>query len=318
MDVYSPLDTKLNASDREALRGGYRRSSLPGYTDASAPHLIVTYCALLLLAILRDDFGQLDKVGSVFRTGLSGRGWRVRTDIPRAEDYMGLCKVREGKYEHSHSSEVPGTLPHFSFLPSPLKAALPPSTIQKLPQRAQYLYQWSRIPVIFVAPFIICPISPPLSTDPEPFTLSEDVPAQSWLITSLERSRHVEHCNRRFAGLPASLTGIDGSRMALAFYCPGTMDICGALDTKSGALECEAWRGWMRAPAGWTILGGWTRRGLCASPGLARTRTEVLISREIRFTTTPGADDADLRMRYRSFVMCSSSLTAPARTFGAL
>ncbi|KAI0026525.1 hypothetical protein K488DRAFT_92392 [Vararia minispora EC-137] len=91
------------------------------------------------------------------------------------------------------------------------------------------------------------PDSPPLATDPEPFTHPEDVPAQSGLITSLERSRHVVHCNRRFAGLPASLTDIDRSQMALAFYCRGTMNICGALDTRLSAPECEAWQGWIWA-----------------------------------------------------------------------
>jgi geranylgeranyl transferase type-1 subunit beta len=35
------------------------------YTDVSAPHLIMTYCALLSLAILRDDFAQLDRAGLV-------------------------------------------------------------------------------------------------------------------------------------------------------------------------------------------------------------------------------------------------------------
>jgi len=37
----------------------------PVYNEASTPHLIMTYCALLSLAILRDDYKQLDRAGLV-------------------------------------------------------------------------------------------------------------------------------------------------------------------------------------------------------------------------------------------------------------
>ncbi|KAI0026291.1 hypothetical protein K488DRAFT_92916 [Vararia minispora EC-137] len=39
----------------------FTAGTLPAYTDASAPHLTMTSCALLLLMILHDDFKRLDR-----------------------------------------------------------------------------------------------------------------------------------------------------------------------------------------------------------------------------------------------------------------
>ncbi|KAI0035231.1 terpenoid cyclases/protein prenyltransferase alpha-alpha toroid [Vararia minispora EC-137] len=180
-----------------------------------------------------------------------------------------------------------------------------------------------------------------MATDPEPFTLPEDVSAQPVPIPPLERSRHVAHCNRCLAGLPASLTDIDSSRMVLAFYCLGVMDVYSALDMKLSASDREAWRGWIWAQQAGGEHGTGFRPGpfmtrvrqpgytdasaphlimtYCALLSLAILRDDFRrldragLVRFVRacqdtnggFTTTPGADDADLRMCYCAFVVCS-------------
>ena len=42
---------------------------------------------------------------------------------------------------------------------------------------------------------------------------------------TLERERHFMHCRRCLMGLPGREVGHDESRMAIVFYCLGSMDL---------------------------------------------------------------------------------------------
>ncbi|KAE9396109.1 terpenoid cyclases/Protein prenyltransferase [Gymnopus androsaceus JB14] len=84
LDLLKMVQDKISSSDRESWRewiweqqtsGKYGAGFRPGpfmstgpsststYTDYDTPHIIMTYTALLTLAILRDDFSRLDKRG---------------------------------------------------------------------------------------------------------------------------------------------------------------------------------------------------------------------------------------------------------------
>ncbi|KAF9068590.1 terpenoid cyclases/protein prenyltransferase alpha-alpha toroid [Rhodocollybia butyracea] len=86
LDLLKMLQDKVSMTDRESwqewiweqhTRGKYGSGFRPSpfmtvsseverttsYTDYDTPHIIMTYTALLTLAILRDDFSQLDKQG---------------------------------------------------------------------------------------------------------------------------------------------------------------------------------------------------------------------------------------------------------------
>ncbi|PPQ65900.1 hypothetical protein CVT26_000920 [Gymnopilus dilepis] len=64
-------------------------------------------------------------------------------------------------------------------------------------------------------------------------------------LPRLNRIAHVGHCKRCLSGLPAAKTEVDASRLALAFYCIGSLDLLGVLETSVPEGEREEWRAWL-------------------------------------------------------------------------
>ncbi|TFK93292.1 terpenoid cyclases/Protein prenyltransferase [Polyporus arcularius HHB13444] len=62
---------------------------------------------------------------------------------------------------------------------------------------------------------------------------------------SLSRKGHASHSRRCLIGLPFSQVDIDSSRIALAFYCLGTLDILNSIEDQSSELDRETWREWL-------------------------------------------------------------------------
>ncbi|KAH9970690.1 hypothetical protein BGW80DRAFT_1327488, partial [Lactifluus volemus] len=46
-------------------------------------------------------------------------------------------------------------------------------------------------------------------------------------------------------GLPASLVEMDASRMAIGFYCLGTLDVTGFAERKITRSDREGWKAWI-------------------------------------------------------------------------
>ncbi|KAI0315596.1 terpenoid cyclases/protein prenyltransferase alpha-alpha toroid [Amylostereum chailletii] len=86
-------------------------------------------------------------------------------------------------------------------------------------------------------------------------------------LPPFDKPRHAAHCNRCIGGLPSSLIEIDSSRMAVGFYCLGTMDVLGVLDKKISATDRESWREWI-----WGQQAGGTTYCALASLYLVPTR----------------------------------------------
>jgi geranylgeranyl transferase type-1 subunit beta len=63
--------------------------------------------------------------------------------------------------------------------------------------------------------------------------------------TPLARTAHARHCKHCLFGLPASQTGLDTSRMAVSFYCIGSLDLLGLVDTDSSETSREEWGTWI-------------------------------------------------------------------------
>ncbi|KAF9005545.1 terpenoid cyclases/protein prenyltransferase alpha-alpha toroid [Cyathus striatus] len=61
-------------------------------------------------------------------------------------------------------------------------------------------------------------------------------------LPRLARSAHAAHCKRCIAGLPVAQTDIDGSRLALAFYCIGSLDLLGVDILQR---ERDDWKQWI-------------------------------------------------------------------------
>ncbi|TFK40478.1 terpenoid cyclases/protein prenyltransferase alpha-alpha toroid [Crucibulum laeve] len=66
-------------------------------------------------------------------------------------------------------------------------------------------------------------------------------------LPALARLGHASHCKRCLDGLPDSQTDIDASRLALAFYCIGSLDLLGILKDATPKLDRdrESWREWI-------------------------------------------------------------------------
>ncbi|KAF8073552.1 terpenoid cyclases/protein prenyltransferase alpha-alpha toroid [Lyophyllum atratum] len=61
-------------------------------------------------------------------------------------------------------------------------------------------------------------------------------------LPPLARGGHTAHCIRCLQALPESQTEVDASRMALAFYCIGSLDLLGTIQEKT---DREEWREWI-------------------------------------------------------------------------
>ncbi|KAL1946071.1 hypothetical protein VTO73DRAFT_15198 [Trametes versicolor] len=62
---------------------------------------------------------------------------------------------------------------------------------------------------------------------------------------ALGKGGHAAHCKRCLIALPFSQVEIDPSRIAVVFYCLGTLDILGHLEKQSSDLDRESWRSWL-------------------------------------------------------------------------
>ncbi|OBZ71710.1 Geranylgeranyl transferase type-1 subunit beta [Grifola frondosa] len=64
-------------------------------------------------------------------------------------------------------------------------------------------------------------------------------------LSSLGRSGHSSHCRMCLLGLPFSQVEVDSSRIAVVFYCLGTLDLLGVVESKTSEIERETWRAWL-------------------------------------------------------------------------
>ncbi|KAG1743173.1 terpenoid cyclases/protein prenyltransferase alpha-alpha toroid [Suillus paluster] len=68
------------------------------------------------------------------------------------------------------------------------------------------------------------------------------------LLTSLpplRKGSHATHCKRCLSGLPSSQVDIDPAKLALSFYCLGSLDVSDELEKKAKDWEREQWREWI-------------------------------------------------------------------------
>ncbi|KAF9241099.1 terpenoid cyclases protein prenyltransferase [Melanogaster broomeanus] len=67
-------------------------------------------------------------------------------------------------------------------------------------------------------------------------------------LPPLARGAHAAHCRRCLTGLPGSQVDIDPSKLALAFYCLGSLDLTGQFANESTKpSDQELWRQWVWA-----------------------------------------------------------------------
>ncbi|KAI0783426.1 terpenoid cyclases/Protein prenyltransferase [Abortiporus biennis] len=59
------------------------------------------------------------------------------------------------------------------------------------------------------------------------------------------RTGHAAHCNRCLTGLPSSQIDVDAQTLAVGFYCLGTLDILGLLESKTNEVERKDWKEWI-------------------------------------------------------------------------
>lgn len=64
-------------------------------------------------------------------------------------------------------------------------------------------------------------------------------------LPPLSKGGHATHCKRCLSGLPASQVDIDPAKLALSFYCLGSLDVSGELEKKTKDWEREHWREWI-------------------------------------------------------------------------
>ncbi|KAJ7119860.1 terpenoid cyclases/protein prenyltransferase alpha-alpha toroid [Mycena epipterygia] len=71
------------------------------------------------------------------------------------------------------------------------------------------------------------------------------MPNSSDPLPPLARDGHVAHVKHALARLPGSLVDLDASRMAIVFYCVGSLDLLGVLQEETNGAERTAWRKWI-------------------------------------------------------------------------
>ncbi|KAG7088839.1 hypothetical protein E1B28_012794 [Marasmius oreades] len=64
-------------------------------------------------------------------------------------------------------------------------------------------------------------------------------------LEPLRRAGHAGHVKRCLTGLPSSQVDLDGARMALAFYCIGSLDLLGVVMDKITQADRDSWRSWI-------------------------------------------------------------------------
>ncbi|KAL0570569.1 geranylgeranyl transferase type-1 subunit beta [Marasmius crinis-equi] len=164
-------------------------------------------------------------------------------------------------------------------------------------------------------------------------------------LEPLRRPGHAGHVKRCLVGLPSSQTDNDGARLALAFYCIGSLDLLGVINEKVPPDERDSWRSWIweqqtrgRYGTGFrpspfmtsgAILDQTQEYGQYDTPHLIMTYTALLSLAILRddfsaldrqglvkflkacqtedgsFTTVPKSGDTDLRTLYCAFAISS-------------
>jgi len=179
LDLLGLLEEKTTATDRESWRewiweqhttghhgSGFRPSPYmtaqhptgthETYTNYDAPHIIMTYTALLSLSILRDDFSRLDRLGLInfiracqrddgsFSTVPGSSESDLRTlycafaishmlddwsgvDVPRAIAFVTSCRTYEGGYGQAPFCEAQGGTTYTAIASLYLAPRVPPS-----------------------------------------------------------------------------------------------------------------------------------------------------------------------------------------------
>ncbi|KAK7464852.1 geranylgeranyl transferase type-1 subunit beta [Stygiomarasmius scandens] len=64
-------------------------------------------------------------------------------------------------------------------------------------------------------------------------------------LPPLARIGHAGHVKRCLSGLPDSQTDLDSSRLAVAFYCIGSLDLLGLIPDKIAQGDLDLWREWI-------------------------------------------------------------------------
>ncbi|KAF5335025.1 hypothetical protein D9758_016190 [Tetrapyrgos nigripes] len=76
---------------------------------------------------------------------------------------------------------------------------------------------------------------------------SIETDTETWISTlpRLARVAHAGHVKRCLTGLPDSQVDLDSSRLAIIFYCIGTLDLLGLVPDKVSEADMEMWREWI-------------------------------------------------------------------------
>ncbi|KAG1751103.1 terpenoid cyclases protein prenyltransferase [Suillus lakei] len=64
-------------------------------------------------------------------------------------------------------------------------------------------------------------------------------------LPPLRKGGHATHCKRCLSGLPSSQVDVDPAKLALSFYCLGSLDVSGELEKNTRDREREQWREWI-------------------------------------------------------------------------
>ncbi|KAG2131779.1 terpenoid cyclases protein prenyltransferase [Suillus clintonianus] len=65
------------------------------------------------------------------------------------------------------------------------------------------------------------------------------------ILPPLSKGSHATHCKRCLSGLPSSQVDVDPAKLALSFYCLGSLDVSGELENRTRDWEREQWREWI-------------------------------------------------------------------------
>ncbi|KAM5540861.1 hypothetical protein V8D89_005505 [Ganoderma adspersum] len=159
---------------------------------------------------------------------------------------------------------------------------------------------------------------------------------------TLSRGGHASHAGRCLIGLPSSQVEADPSRIAVIFYCMGTLDILASWDSQSKEHDRESWRDWLWEQQIFGSYGAGFRPSPFITPEdfrgepseyetghLVMTYTALLCLSMLRddfskldrpgllrlvrscqqedgsFTALPNGGESDLRMTYCAFVISS-------------
>ncbi|GAW07887.1 geranylgeranyl transferase type-1 subunit beta [Lentinula edodes] len=69
--------------------------------------------------------------------------------------------------------------------------------------------------------------------------------SEHFYLPPLARAAHAGHVKRCLLGLPDSQVDLDSGRMAIAFYCLGSLDLLKMLQDKTSQTDRESWKEWI-------------------------------------------------------------------------